>query len=229
METGTMPIFEGRAVYENVNREIVALYKGDLLVLDIGCGSGALGAHIKALNPHCTVHGIDISPPACDQASKRLDQVWRLDLDHDPLPEDLGHYDLIILGDLLEHLRRPDQLLSSLHHHLTGNGRIILSVPNIANYSIRLRLMRGEFHYTETGILDRTHVRFFTLKTISDMIRSCGFTVTGQRYISRFPAPICRFAPGLLAAQFIFEAHRMQSVPSQPLAETERKDILNAQ
>jgi len=229
MKTGNMPIFEGRAVYENVNREIVALYREELLVLDIGCGAGALGAHIKALNPHCTVHGMDISPPACDQASKRLDQVWCLDLDHDPLPKDLERYDLIILGDLLEHLRRPDHLLSRLHHHLTGNGRIILSVPNIANYSIRLRLLCGEFRYTETGILDRTHVRFFTLKTITELIHSCSFTITGQRYISRFPAPICRFAPGLLAAQFIFEAHRMQSAPSKPPAGTQPKDFLNAQ
>jgi len=205
-----MTEFQGRAVYENVNSEIAALYGQEQHVLDIGCGSGALGAWIKGQNPQSTVHGIDISPDACQLARGRLDQVWCLDLDLQPLPEATERYDLIILGDLLEHLKRPDLLLINLHERLASEGKIILSVPNIANYSIRLRLLRGEFRYTETGILDRTHLRFFTLQTITDLIRTCGFRIDAQRAISRFPDWLCRRAPGLLAAQLIFRIQRRE-------------------
>lgn len=213
MDPNNGAAFEGRAIYENINREIFALYGQESVILDIGCGSGALGAHLKQINPRCTVHGIDISGEACERAATRIDRVWCLDLDCDSLPGGGVRYDLIILGDLLEHLKRPDLLLSRLHDHLSHDGKIILSVPNIANYSIRLRLLRGEFRYTETGILDRTHLRFFTLRSITDLIRSCNFRVVSQRFISRFPDRLCRLAPGLLAAQFIF---RVQAVKEHP-------------
>jgi len=216
MKCCSRPEFEGRPIYENVNREIVALYLQERLVLDIGCGSGALGACIKGINPQCIVHGIDISGEACERAEKRIDRVWCLDLDQDPFPDSDTRYDLIILGDLLEHLKRPDLLFAQLHDHLNRNGQIILSVPNIANYSIRLRLLWGEFRYTETGILDRTHLRFFTLQSVNDLIRKSGFTVVALRCISRFPAQLCWFAPSLLAAQFIFRVKPSGPTPPRP-------------
>jgi len=220
MEDTRVTEFQGRAIYENVNREIAALYGRERKVLDIGCGSGALGAWIKDRNPQSIVHGIDISPEACIRAFERIDRVWCLDLDRDPLPDCTDRYDLIILGDLLEHLKRPDLLLNNLHECLNSDGTIILSVPNIANYSIRSRLLMGDFRYTETGILDRTHLRFFTLQTITDLTLNSGFTIAEQRYISRFPGWLCSIAPGLLAAQFIFRVHRSKNMPTQLQTDT---------
>jgi 2-polyprenyl-3-methyl-5-hydroxy-6-metoxy-1,4-benzoquinol methylase len=203
-----MPGFAGLEVYENINPKIIELYNGERLVLDIGCGSGALGARIKQINPDAVVHGIDISPEAGIVAGKRLDRFVCLDLDREALPDFGAAYDLIILGDLLEHLKRPDTFLAELRSRLRNDGHIILSVPNIANYSIRLRLLLGEFSYTETGILDRTHVRFFTYRTITEMMEECGFRIEERRFISRFPDWLARFLFRLVAVQFIFRLEK---------------------
>lgn len=200
--------FEGLQVYENANPEILALYEGEERVLDIGCGSGALGAHFKRINPRAIVHGLDISPEAGKHAAGRLDRFACLDLDLDPLP-DLGiAYDLIVMGDVLEHLKRPDLFLRNVGELLDPGGSMIVSVPNIANYSIRMRLLAGNFDYTDSGILDRSHLRFFTRRTIGDLLASCGYRVVAERYISRF-GPLCRpWLCGLLAVQFILKARR---------------------
>lgn len=200
--------FEGLQVYENANPEILALYQGEGRVLDIGCGSGALGAHLKRINPRTIVHGLDISPEAGKHAAGRLDRFACLDLDLDPLPDFGTAYDLIVMGDVLEHLKRPDLFLKSAGELLDPGGSMIVSVPNIANYSIRMRLLAGGFDYTDSGILDRSHLRFFTRRTIGDLLASCGYRVVAERYISRF-GTLCRsWSCGLLAVQFILKVQR---------------------
>ncbi len=202
------PAFAGRDVYENVNPKIAGLYAGESTVLDIGCGSGALGAWIKRENPQAVVNGMDMSPEAGRAATERLDAFWCIDLDLSPLPETSLKYDLIILGDILEHLKRPDLFLTGMHDHLSPGGGVIVSVPNIANYSIRLRLLFGEFRYTETGIMDRTHLRFFTWNTFAELISRCGFFVEKRTFISRFSGPLLRIFYPLLAVQFIVKLKR---------------------
>jgi 2-polyprenyl-3-methyl-5-hydroxy-6-metoxy-1,4-benzoquinol methylase len=203
-----MPRFDSIEKYENVNPKIVELYAGEQVILDIGCGTGALGARIKEINPKALVHGVDASAEAGAVARTRLDRFVNLDLDRDALP-DLGvRYGLIILGDLLEHLKRPDIFLAALPSLMDPGCFIILSVPNIANYSIRLKLLWGEFNYSETGILDRTHLRFFTYRTIVELLEQCGFRISEQRFISRFPDIFARFMFRLLAVQFILKLER---------------------
>jgi len=217
VEGGIMPVaddthrvaaFTGHGVYENVNPMIARLYAGENAVLDIGCGSGALGAWIKRGNKSAVVHGIDISPEAGRAAAKQLDAFCCVDLDLLPLPETGLKYDLIILGDILEHLKRPDLFLISINDHLSPGGSVIVSVPNVANYSIRLRLLFGEFRYTETGIMDRTHLRFFTWGSFSELISHCGFSVEKRTYISRFSGILLRCFFPLLAVQFIVKLKR---------------------
>lgn len=200
--------FSGHEIYENVNPKIAALYAGEQAVLDIGCGSGALGAWIKRENIHAIVHGIDISSNAGKTASERLDAFWCVDLDLSPLPETGLKYDLIIMGDLLEHLKRPDLFLAQMAEHLTPGGRVIVSVPNIANYSIRLRLLFGEFRYTETGIMDRTHLRFFTWRSFTELLSQSGFSIEKRTFISRFSGPLLKLFFPLLAVQFIVTLKR---------------------
>lgn len=204
--TGTA--FTGRDIYENVNPMIAGLYAGESAVLDIGCGSGALGAWIKRENNLAIVHGIDISLEAGRVAAERLDAFWCVDLDLAPLPETGLKYDLIILGDILEHLKRPDLFLAEINDHLTPVGRVIVSVPNVANYSIRLRLLFGAFRYTETGIMDRTHLRFFTWNSFSELISQCGFAIEDKAFISRFSGPLLHIFFRLLAVQFIVKLKR---------------------
>jgi 2-polyprenyl-3-methyl-5-hydroxy-6-metoxy-1,4-benzoquinol methylase len=208
VETIPDRLFSGHEIYENVNPKITELYAGEQSVLDIGCGSGALGAWIKRENAHALVHGIDISPEAGKTASKRLDGFWCVDLDLLPLPDTGLKYDLIIMGDLLEHLKRPDLFLAQISEHLAPGGRVIVSVPNIANYSIRLRLLCGEFRYTDTGIMDRTHLRFFTWHSFTELLSQCGFSIEKRTFISRFSGPLLNLFFPLLAVQFIVTLKR---------------------
>lgn len=207
-DTPSGAVFTGHGVYENVNPMIAGLYAGEGAVLDVGCGSGALGAWIKRGNNSAVVHGIDISPEAGRAAAERLDAFWCVDLDLSPLPETGLKYDLIILGDVLEHLKRPDLFLIGVNDHLSPVGRVIVSVPNVANYSIRLRLLFGAFRYTETGIMDRTHLRFFTWGSFSELISHCGFSIEKRTFISRFPGILLRRFFPLLAVQFIVKLKR---------------------
>jgi len=200
--------FSGMEIYENVNPKITGLYAGEDSVLDIGCGSGALGAWIKRENRRAVVHGVDISAEAGMAAAERLDSFWCVDLDLSPLPETGLKYDLIILGDILEHLKRPDLFLTGINDCLAPNGKVIVSVPNVANYSVRLRLLLGEFRYTETGIMDRTHLRFFTWRSFSELINRSGFAIEKRLFISRFSGPLLHFLFPLLAVQFIVKLKR---------------------
>lgn len=197
--------FKGVEVYENVNPRILELYAGEGVVLDVGCGSGALGAALKRVNPAAEVHGWDLSPQAGERARQRLDAFHCVDLDAGPLPELSRPYQLVILGDVLEHLKRPDLLLVSLKRYLAPGGKLIVSVPNIANFGIRWRLLLGRFDYTETGIMDRTHLRFFTCRTIDELAERAGYRVVGRGYISRFPAALAALLPGLLTVQIVLK------------------------
>ena len=197
--------FSGMSVYENVNPEIVALYEGEAMVLDVGCGSGALGARLKTINPFARVHGMDLSPDAGLLAMNRLDRFTRIDLDREPLPDRGDRYNLIILGDILEHLKRPDALLLSLRDILAPGGSVILSVPNVANFGVRWRLALGRFDYADSGIMDRSHLRFFTYGTIEKLVDDCSFRITARRVISRFPPVISRLFYRLVAVQFILK------------------------
>ncbi|WP_157698772.1 class I SAM-dependent methyltransferase [Geobacter sp. DSM 9736] len=200
-----MQDFEGLKVYENANPKILELYEGEERVLDIGCGAGALGAAIRKINPKAVVHGVDASPEAGKLAADRLDWFRCMDLDNEPLPHGPERYDLIIFGDVLEHLKNPYRLLSQSRDLLAPSGKVILSLPNIANYSLRLRLLFGRFEYRDTGIMDRTHLRFFTDASAREMIDRCGFVIEERRYISRFPRLCGPLMCGLLAVQFIFK------------------------
>lgn len=201
-------LFGARTLYENVNPRIAKLYAGERMVLDVGCGTGALGTWIKQTAPEAVVHGIDISSEAGMIARQRLDAFWCVDLDLAPLPDAGIRYDLIILGDVLEHLKRPDLFLATLHGYLAPEGKVIASVPNIANYSIRLRLLRGEFCYTDTGILDRSHLRFFTWRSFEELIAQNGFAIENRDFISRFSGFLSRIFFRLLAVQFIVKLKR---------------------
>ena len=141
-------------------------------------------------------------------AAERIDAFWCVDLDLSPLPETGLKYDLIILGDILEHLKRPDLFLAGVNDHLAPGGMVIVSVPNIANYSIRLHLLLGEFRYTETGIMDRTHLRFFTWQSFFDLITQSGFAIEKRTFISRFSGLLLHFFFRLLAVQFIVKLKR---------------------
>jgi O-antigen biosynthesis protein len=182
-------------------------------VLDVGCGSGILGEALKQ-KKQCTVVGVDSDPDAVAIAKSRLDDARSVDLEHAGWSDQLSlsAFDAIIFGDVLEHTKDPEGILREAKRLLASNGRIIVSLPNVAYIMVRLRMLFGIFNYGDSGILDRGHLRFFTRKSAGELIKRAGYRIASERYASfvlpwGLPMPrwIMRAMPGLWAAGFVFE------------------------
>ena len=166
--------------YEWTRPELQALVPAEAaLVLDVGCGRGGLGAELKADRPELRVHGIEYVPEVAEIAAERLDDVIAADLDAlESLPEHWGPFDAIICGDVLEHLRDPARALTILRDSLSKRGVLIASIPNIRHWSVLYPLLvQDRFTYEDAGLLDRTHVHFFTLEEIGVMFTECGLKI----------------------------------------------------
>ncbi len=146
----------------------------DTTFLDFGCSTGYFGSYIKN-NKNCKVYGVEISSDKIE-ASKVLDGVYSFDLDSD-WPEQIYErkYDYLFFGDVLEHLKDPTDALKKTHRLLKDNGKIFVSIPNIGHISVRLELLRGSFIYETMGILDNTHLQYFTLDTFTTNAKKAGF------------------------------------------------------
>jgi 2-polyprenyl-3-methyl-5-hydroxy-6-metoxy-1,4-benzoquinol methylase len=145
-------------------------------VLDVGCSSGELAGLLKAND--CSIVGIEYDPEAAEKAKERCDQVIVADLEAiENFPFKEKEFDHILFMDVLEHLRDPSSILKRLRPFLKTDGTVIISIPNIANQSIRFSLLFGRWNYAEYGILDRTHLRFFTRKTAITLVTEAGFAI----------------------------------------------------
>ena len=102
----------------------------------------------------------------------------------------LEDYDFIVMADVIEHIIDPFIFLSELIEGLSNKTKIILSIPNVAHYSVRLELFSGQFRYVDSGLLEKTHVRFFTFETIEDLIRNIGLSVDSMYYLRRIKNPV---------------------------------------
>lgn len=144
-------------------------------VLDVGCGSGAFGAGLKALRPGLEVWGIDPEPTIAPIATERLDQFISGGYPNDA-PTRL--FDCVTFCDALEHFQDPWQVLQATASLLNDKGFVVASVPNVRYYTVVRRLaVSGLFTYTDAGILDRTHLRFFTRRSLEALFRECGYVV----------------------------------------------------
>lgn len=176
-----------------------SLIPPNTVVLDVGCNVGLLGETLKSKN--VITDGIDINEEALKRASVHYRQVYRRDLYQSKLdlPEK-NQYDYIVFGDVLEHVPRPDLLLMDVRKHLKPDGRIIVSLPNVARFEIRLGLLFGQFKYGP-GILSEDHLRFYTRDTGMELIRNCGYIV--ERTLPTGLGARFRILPTLTAFQFI--------------------------
>ena len=143
-------------------------------ILDVGCASGALGQALKA-RQWCEVIGIECVPEVADLARSALDQVYVGDVARiaPSLPE--AHFDCIVMADVLEHLVDPGVVLTALRPCLAPGGRLVVSVPNVRHWSVVRGLLEGRWDYAEAGLLDRTHLRFFTRDSIERLLRTTGY------------------------------------------------------
>ncbi|AEG45126.1 bifunctional 2-polyprenyl-6-hydroxyphenol methylase/3-demethylubiquinol 3-O-methyltransferase UbiG [Isoptericola variabilis] len=146
-------------------------------VLDVGCASGYLA---DALNERgCTVSGVERDPAAAETARPKLASLVVGDVEELDFAEAFegATFDRIVFGDVLEHLVDPARVLRSALDVLADDGEVIISVPNVTHGSLRLALLSGRWRYTDEGLLDRTHVRFFTWSSLVELVSDAGLVV----------------------------------------------------
>jgi 2-polyprenyl-3-methyl-5-hydroxy-6-metoxy-1,4-benzoquinol methylase len=142
-------------------------------LLDLGAAGGELGSAVR--EHFSRTLGFEYNVDCVGQLSGRFDQVVVADLERvKSLPKNV---DAIVLADVLEHLRDPDAALTLVRQSLRDDGRVFISVPNIANITVRLGLLLGIFEYRDRGILDHTHLRFYTKRTIRRDVEKAGFRI----------------------------------------------------
>jgi 2-polyprenyl-3-methyl-5-hydroxy-6-metoxy-1,4-benzoquinol methylase len=142
-------------------------------VLDLGCSSGLLSERVRKIGHRVT--GVDRI--AFPETLERVDEFAAGDLE-DGIPAEVGTgFDVVIAGDVLEHLRTPERLLEDIKRVMNVGGRLVISVPNFGHWYPRVRTTVGAFDYDQRGILDKTHYRFFTRKSLDRMLRNAGFEV----------------------------------------------------
>ena len=166
--------------YDNINPDLLGAIPGNAeVVLEVGCGAGRLGYEYKRLNPQCRYYGIEIVPKAAAIAATRLDMACCGSAETIDLSFLNGTVDCIVYGDVLEHLVDPWALLKTHRALLSPTGKVVTCIPNVQNFSILLGLLHGRWDYADNGLLDRTHLRFFTLDGVVGMFRKAGFNVDG--------------------------------------------------
>lgn len=146
-------------------------------VLDVGCSNGALGESLIKLK-NCIVDGIEMDKGDFKKAKEVLNKTYNLSMEEflRSASVDNDKYDVILFMDVIEHLYNPVEVLAKTKKLLNSNGMIIFSIPNMAHISTRLMLMAGEFEYGNTGLLDNTHLHFYTKKEIERIFAESGYS-----------------------------------------------------
>lgn len=152
-------------------------------ILDIGCGTGATTGWVREQRAVEWAGGVEIDEGAAEQAGERLDVLWLGAIEQAELEAEIPErsLDLVLCLDVLEHLVDPWAVVERLSALIAPGGRLIVSVPNIRNWKfIRKLLFKGDFHYTDAGLLDRTHLRFFVRDTAEALATSGGLALQGS-------------------------------------------------
>ncbi|MBW1782639.1 MAG: methyltransferase domain-containing protein [Deltaproteobacteria bacterium] len=164
--------------YSLVREELLPLIPETAMkILDVGCGEGMLGEYLLQRGAQ-TVIGVEKDPEAAQSARSRLTRVIEEDVEALSFASDLGHFDAIICADVLEHLIDPWGVLKRISQCISHDGHLIASIPNTRYLALVNHLVNGHWTYDSSGLLDRTHLRFFTLSEIKEMFLKAGLSIT---------------------------------------------------
>ena len=149
------------------------------VLLDVGCSSGILGHYVKGLHPSCRTIGIEPNRATAELAAQNLDQVLCGKFEDFTLEKEgiaFGSVDTVVMADVLEHMYDPWHVMVNLKPYLSPDAQVILSIPNTRHLGLMQGLLdRGMWTYAEKGLLDITHIRFFTLKEIANFLSQTGY------------------------------------------------------
>ena len=163
----------------STHSKVVSLVPPATRVLEFGCATGYMSKVLKE-RLGCTVVGVEIDRDAAALAEQHTERTIVGDAEAIDYAAELAgeEFDVVMFADVLEHLKQPGDVLRRIRPFVAENGVVIASIPNIAHASVRLALLGGEFRYREWGLLDDTHLRFFTRTSIQDLFEETGYVVT---------------------------------------------------
>ncbi|NET28211.1 glycosyltransferase [Okeania sp. SIO1I7] len=179
------PFNELPQYYRHLRQEIVSVVPSDALkILDVGCGAGVLGQALKQQDKRRFVVGIELNQEAIYHAQYNLDAAYQTDIEKFDAPFEKGEFDCIIFADILEHLIDPWKLMSEYCDFLKPEGTVIASIPNIRNLPLIKNLAEeGSWEYQTEGILDQTHLRFFTKKEFISLLNQAQVVCESVTYL----------------------------------------------
>lgn len=185
-------------------------------VLDVGCWSGAAGVFLGK-EREAKIDGVEPEPQMAALAADHYRDVCQSTIERaldELVAERHQAYDSLLFLDVLEHLVDPHKVLVASHELLRPGGTVLVSIPNVAHWSLRLELLRGRWRYRDNGLLDRTHLRFFTKLTVHELVREAGWETVWER-VSVDQPPLIRLSesrlrvlehwPTLFGVQFLLE------------------------
>ncbi|CAI2718633.1 glycosyltransferase [Nitrospina watsonii] len=163
--------------YQYVRHDVIELIPGNVCsVLEVGCGAGRTGQFVRE-KFNAYVAGIELDPDAAKEARVVLDDLVQGDIETMDVPYPEGSFDCILFADVLEHLKDPLAVIRKYKNLLTAGGSMVASIPNVQFYEVVHQLIEGNWTYQDEGILDRTHLRFYTFKEIEKLFREAGLEI----------------------------------------------------
>lgn len=220
-------VYDGEA-----NTDVVSfLNREDKAILDVGCGCGETGGLIKQLFPQAHVVGLSCSPQETERSKQLIDRCYCLDLERDSLPFAADEmFDVIYFSHSLEHFVDPVLVMKKLLPYLKIAGKVIIALPNVSNWRLRLKFLQGHFEYADNGPLDKTHLHFYTYFTAPkylvdvfpqlklDIHKVTGFVplrflrhfILSDRMSQTIDEIGCRIFPNLLGVQILMVAKKIE-------------------
>ncbi len=195
-------------------------------LLDVGCGAGDNAARLRSLRPGLEIHGVTHSEAEAELARPHLDRCWLFDIEQ-PWPPELARerFDALLFSHVLEHLREPSRVLAGAAELLRPGGSVIIALPNVLAWRQRLAFLLRRFEYQETGVLDATHLRFFTYFSADQLLAGgAQLTLVDKRVTGSVPlgwlrrtllprgaavridALGCRWLPNLFGSEILLRA-----------------------
>ena len=182
MKNRCQPVADSRYYNIEKTRFQNLIREGPNVVLDLGCGSGQLGKRLIELKRASEVVGAEIFEGAATNASKYYSKVIRGDIEHIEMPY-REYFDYVLCGDILEHLRDPWVTLQRVHGWLKKDGVLIASIPNVRYWRVlRDLVFMGRWEYVDSGIMDISHLRFFTRKSFGEALANSNYSIVRHEF-----------------------------------------------